>query len=395
MTKLYYKDPYIQSFTANVIRQNESELGTYVVLSETAFYPTGGGQPHDLGTLNDIHVLNVEEVDEEIRHYLEKPLEEIDIVHGVIDWDRRFDHMQQHTGQHILSAAFSELFNIETIGFHLGSENLTIDLNTDDLTEQMVLEAEGLANKIILENRPIVTKFITANEVNQYPLRKKPTVTDNIRLVIIPDFDYNGCGGTHPSSTGQAGSIKILQWERQKKKTRLQFACGKRVIEKLHQKQQVLAKLTQQLNAPEQEMEVAVERLLEKNKELEKALEEAHDALLHHEAEELYQQIELWNSNKVISKVFINRNIQQLQKLARMVLNKADDVNVFLVSENEKQLQFVCSRGPRGTINMKVLLSKVLPFVNGKGGGSELQGQGGGQTDIKGEPFIMHIKENL
>ncbi|WP_313897576.1 alanyl-tRNA editing protein [Bacillus litorisediminis] len=162
----------------------------------------------------------MEDREGEIRHYLEKPIPDISQpVIGQIDWDRRFDHMQQHAGQHILSAAFEELFHMKTVSFHLGTEVLTIDLDTSELTEDIALQAENLANQIILENRPIETKWVTEEEAKKYRLRKELSVTDQIRLVIIPDFDYNGCGGTHPSSTGQVGSIKILNWEKQRKKS--------------------------------------------------------------------------------------------------------------------------------------------------------------------------------
>ena len=153
--KLFYKDSYIKSFTAQIVNKGKDENGNdYLVLDQTAFYPTGGGQPHDVGTIENIKVINVEEVEGEIRHYLEGELEDISpSVYGVIDWDRRFDHMQQHAGQHILSAAFENLFEYKTVGFHLGNEILTIDLETESLTETEAEKAEQLANEIILENR--------------------------------------------------------------------------------------------------------------------------------------------------------------------------------------------------------------------------------------------------
>ncbi|MCM3537953.1 alanyl-tRNA editing protein [Priestia endophytica] len=210
----------------------------YIILEETAFYPTGGGQPHDIGTLNGIKVLTVEELDGEIRHYTERTLPDSDDkVVGVIDWERRFDYMQQHTGQHILSAAFAQLYDISTVGFHLGKDIVTIDLNISELTEEMISKAEKLANDIIIENRPIVTKWIEYDDLVNYPIRKTPSVKENIRLVIIDEFDYNGCGGTHPNTTGEVGAIKVLNWERQRKKIRLYFICGNRVMTQFDQKQ--------------------------------------------------------------------------------------------------------------------------------------------------------------
>jgi alanyl-tRNA synthetase len=211
--KVYYQDPYKQSFTTKLVKQAQDKNGGYyVVLEKTIFYPTGGGQPHDTGMINGVHVYEVEEIDGEIRHYVEQPIESHNEIIGEIAWDRRFDHMQQHTGQHILSAAFEEVYGYKTVSFHLGKELCTIDLEISNLNEEEANQTEELANKIILENRPIETKWITEAELSHYSLRKELSVSENIRLVIIPNFDYNGCGGTHPNSTGQVSAIKILNW---------------------------------------------------------------------------------------------------------------------------------------------------------------------------------------
>ncbi|MDP4164911.1 MAG: alanyl-tRNA editing protein, partial [Bacillota bacterium] len=290
--KIFYRDAYICNFTSKIVKQAVDEDGrVFVVLEETAFYPTGGGQPHDVGTLNGIEVEDVEEIDGEIRHYVKMPLSEVGAdVLGAIDWERRFDHMQQHSGQHILSAAFERLFNMKTLSFHLGKEVLTIDLGVEKLTEEDAWQAEELANRIILENRTIESKWVTEQELENYHLRKKIAVTDNIRLVIIPDFDDNGCGGTHPDSTGQVAAIKILDWEKQKNNTRLRFICGSRVRKQLYQKQEILTQLSPLLNAPEETLVSAVRRQLEVVKDLEKALDATKETLLRYEASECLKQ---------------------------------------------------------------------------------------------------------
>lgn len=393
--KLYYRDPYIKTFTTKILHQNQDEAGNwYVILEETAFYPTGGGQPHDTGTLNHIKVVNVEEINGEIRHFVEMPISEQNIdVTGVIDWERRFDHMQQHSGQHILSAAFEELFGYRTVSFHLGKEVLTIDLDIEELSEQKAMEAEKLANQIILENRPIETKWVTERELFKYPLRKQPSVTENIRLVIIPDFDYNGCGGTHPHSTGQVGAIKILDWERQRKRIRVQFVCGNRVLKQLGKKQKVIRELNALLNASEEEIITAASRLLDHAKETEKSLEEARENLLHYEAKELLE-----NSKpeiQLIAKVFRNRSIQELQKLARMITANEEEVTVLFAAENGDRLQFVCARGSADNSNMKQIAADVLPSINGKGGGNETFAQGGGEATISGDELLNQLIEKL
>lgn len=387
--KLFYQDPYIKSFSAKVVTQRKDENGNYyIVLEQTAFYPTGGGQPHDVGTIDHIKVLNVEEVEGEVRHYLETELDDVNAaVHGVIDWERRFDHMQQHAGQHILSAAFEQLFGYKTIGIHLGNETLTIDLETENLLESEALTVEELSNQIIIENRPIETKWVTEEELVNYNLRKETKVKEDIRLVIIPNFDYNGCGGTHPKATGEVQAIKILDWERQKKKTRIQFACGNRVIKQLSQKHKVLMELTKLLNAPEKDMQQAVIRLLENGKTAEKELEQTLETILHYEAKSLLDKME----NKIVSKVFQNRSIQELQKLARIIIAEEEEGIVCFVSHNENRLQLVCASGAAKNISMKKVMSNGLPIINGKGGGSDSFAQGGGEAIISGEQMLNHL----
>jgi alanyl-tRNA synthetase len=393
--KLYYQDSYIQSFSANIIKQEQDQNGQwYVVLDKTAFYPTGGGQPHDTGTINDVEVVIVEEIEGEIRHYIESPLPaQAAEIEGVIDWARRFDHMQQHAGQHILSAAFEELLDFHTLSFHLGTEVLTIDIDTVELTEEQAQKVEERANQIILESRPIQPTWVSPEEVGKYPLRKQLSVSEDIRLVIIPDFDYNGCGGTHPSTTAQVGSIKILDWERQKKKIRVAFVCGNRVRTQLGQKQKVLKQLSPLLNAPEQEMVTAAKKILESIKEREKALEEARDSLLKYEAQELLQLVKLINENKVVSAVFQSRSIQELQKLGRMLVGQSPDSIAILVSEGEARLQLVCARGEMANGNMKKLVGELLPMINGKGGGNEMFAQGGGEATLKAGELLTKALE--
>ncbi|MGX6446429.1 alanyl-tRNA editing protein [Neobacillus sp. K501] len=388
--KLYYQNAYIKSFYSKVIKQDIDQSGTaFVVLEQTAFYPTGGGQPYDTGTIDGIHVINVEEMDGEIRHYLTDSLKDVTVeVNGELDWKRRFDHMQQHAGQHILSASFESLFGYKTVSFHLGKEILTIDLDTEQLSDQEAMKAEALANQIILENRPIETKWVSEEELSQYKLRKELSVTDNIRLVMIPNFDYNGCGGTHPSDTSQVRAIKILDWERQKKKIRLQFICGDRVLEQLHQKQKTLLELTKLLNAPEQEMGAAVRRLIETGKEQEQSLVAASEALLSFEAKDTLNGAE---GEVIIGKLYKNRPIQELQKLARLMMNEKDEITFLAVAENEDRLQVVCAKGSAASGNMKNVIAEILPQIDGKGGGNESFAQGGGAAVISGEQLLQNL----
>ncbi|MED3552484.1 DHHA1 domain-containing protein [Cytobacillus praedii] len=398
--KLYYQDPYIKSFTTYLKDQQKDEQGrVYAILEETAFYPTGGGQPHDTGTLNGIKVTDVEEVNGEICHYLAQPFSEPGEITGEIDWERRFDHMQQHAGQHILSAAFEEQFGYATVSFHLGNEVLTIDLDIEELSDEQASEAEDLANRIILENRVIETKWVTMDELSSYRLRKQLSVTENIRLVIIPDFDYNGCGGTHPHSTGEVRAIKILDWEKQRKKIRVHFVCGDRVLNQLHQKQKEIKRLTSILNAPAESLADMAKKLSEDKKMLEKSIEELKDELVAYEAKDLLANGKSSGNGLMISKQFKKRPIQEVQKLARSVTAQSEEAVVFFVNDAEEKLQFVCAKGKVPSSSMKEITNKLLPLINGKGGGNDLFAQGGGEALITAEQLfnqgLAYMNESL
>lgn len=394
--KLFYKNTYIKEFVAKGRGQRQDENGEwYVVLDATAFYPTGGGQPFDTGTLNGRKVVKVEEIDGEVRHYVEEKLANIEKVSGEIDWQRRFDHMQQHAGQHILTAAFEELFQIHTVSFHLGKEVSTIDLDQGQISEELFFEAERRANEIVLENRLIEAKWVSQSEAAQYKLRKELSVTENIRLVIIPGYDYNGCGGTHPSSTGEVGMIKILDWEKQRNKVRVHFICGDRIKTQLQQKHSILKELSQLLSASEKQLPIATEKLLDLNKSQAKVITDLQEQCIQLEAEQLMKSLKDWSGAKVIAKVFTNRSVQQLQRLAHIMIEHGQGVNVFFITENLDKIQFVFSRDKAAKINMKTLANEIFPLINGKGGGSESTVQGGGELKITGEEILSKLQNLL
>lgn len=389
--RYYYIDAYKKEFEAIVLNEGDDERGRYVILDNTAFYPTGGGQPHDTGTLNGVPVIDVEEVDGEVRHYIAESLREGDRVEGRVHWSRRWDHMQQHAGQHILTAAFVELFNYPTVSFHLGKELVSIDLDVEEVSSEQLQEAERLANQIILENRPIETKFVSEDELAQYKLRKELAVTDEIRLVIIPDFDYNGCGGTHPSTTGQVRTIKILSTERQKKKMRIHFVCGDRVLAQLQKKNEIVSDAMKSLSSPEEEIPEAIEKLLATNRTLEKSLEATKEELLIFEAKELVESLQ----DGIVTSAFNSRSIQELQKLARLIVAEKPEVIVLFTSENDSKLQFVAAKGDSVKQSMKAISPTVLTAINGKGGGNDSFVQGGGERSMSAEDLLTLMRAAL
>lgn len=394
--KLYYQDPYLGRFTASILHKGKDEQGQfYVVLDQTAFYPTGGGQPHDTGTLDDIEVYDVVEIDGKIRHYLNGTLDKDQECVGEIDWERRLDHMQQHAGQHILSAAFEEEYGYKTVSFHLGKELCSIDLATDLLTKEEALAVENIANIIIIENRPIETRWVTKDELIHYRLRKEVSVSQNIRLVIIPDFDYNGCGGTHPNSTGQVGSIEILHWENHKKHTRLYFVCGKRVRHQLHEKHQVIQGLTAILSTPQEQLIEATKRVIEQTRELENTVKDLKLQLIDYEAASLMEKCTNQIGFRLIEQVFENRTMPEIQQLAKNITAKSTNTLVFFVNETIDKLQIVCACGSDVPMKMNQVLKQVLPRINGKGGGTDTIAQGGGEKLVTGKELMAELVKEL
>ena len=211
--RLYFSDAYLTRFSARVIARAERGGRPAVALDQSAFYPEGGGQPADAGTLGGVAVLDVQADDGLVWHTLAAPLD-ADVVQGQVDWARRFDHMQQHHGQHLLSAAFEQLFGLKTVSFHLGAAAATIDLAATALAAEQAAAAEDLTNQVIWEDRPVLARFVTPEELARLPLRKPPQVRGAVRVVSVPDFDHSACGGTHPRATGGVGLAHLRRWER-------------------------------------------------------------------------------------------------------------------------------------------------------------------------------------
>jgi alanyl-tRNA synthetase len=224
--RLYYTDPRLVEFTAQVMEV----AGERVYLDRTAFYPTSGGQQFDVGTLGDARVVDVVDEKERIVHVLEKAARFSvgDELSGRVDWTRRFDHMQQHTGQHLLSAVFEELFGHKTVSVHFGDESATLDLDTPSLSRERALKAERRANKIVFENRPVTVTF--EDSATAVGLRKAVDRSGELRIVEIAGIDRSACGGTHVRGTGEIGAITVRRVEKYKSSTRVEFICGWRAL---------------------------------------------------------------------------------------------------------------------------------------------------------------------
>jgi alanyl-tRNA synthetase len=286
VTRIYYTDAYCQAFDARVVRAFVHDGRPAVTLDRTAFYPTSGGQPFDVGALGDAAVVDVVDVEGDVVHVLSSPLTEGAAVRGQIDWTRRFDHMQQHTGQHVLSAALVRVCNAATVSFHLGSDASTIDLSAavgPDDVERAVDEA----NRIVWANHEVAIRFASEEEAKALPLRKESARQGELRLVEVPDFDLSACGGTHVARTGAIGVIAVTGTEKFKGGVRLTFVCGARALRALRQLRDAVAGSVRVLSVLPQELPAAVEKLQADGKRLRKTMAGLQASLAVHEADRL------------------------------------------------------------------------------------------------------------
>lgn len=242
----YYTDAYRAEFTATVLERGAD--GTRLYLDETAFYPTSGGQPHDVGTLAGIDVVDVVDEEHRIAHVLASPLDPFQLrIPGRVDWARRYDHMQQHTGQHLLSAIFEDLFGARTVSVHFGPESSTLDVDAENLTNDQLVAAESRANELVGEARPVVVTFEDA--ASAQGLRKASDRSGTLRIVSIDGVDRSACGGTHVRSTAEIGAVLVRSSETVRKTTRVEFLCGRRAIRRARRDLEALATIAGSLSS--------------------------------------------------------------------------------------------------------------------------------------------------
>ncbi|OME03963.1 hydrolase [Paenibacillus odorifer] len=370
--KLYYNSTYQTDWQTRVTETIEREDGLYVLLEETAFYPHGGGQPCDLGAIQGIPVLDVISEEELVLHKLERlPNEES--VTCQIDWNRRFDHMQQHSGQHLLSAVCLEKHNFMTLSFHLGEDYCTIDIEVPELSADQLYSIEREVNRQIYLNHNILSYFVTGEEASQLKLVKQPKVTENIRIVEIKDVEYNACGGTHVSSTGEIGIIKLLKAEKIKANTRIYFKCGYRALEEFNTSLQILGTLSSKFNTGKDEIIDRIEKW-----ENEQKLLQAEIYLLKEKNDDYVVQ-ELLNeqAGKMIAQVFEDKSLKDLQSLANKLTSKCD-LPVLLATSAENKVVF--AQNGSTEISCGAFFKAHLGSYNGKGGGSDKLAQAGFPT---------------
>ena len=379
--RLYYHDSFLYSFDARVLKSIEREGRRAVVLDRTAFYPTSGGQVHDIGKfiLDDGKEVVVTEVadeeDENIFHFASAEIESGQKVRGVVDSVRRRDHMQQHSGQHVLSAAFVSLFAAPTVSFHMGVESCTIDLAVKSLSNAQVAQAEMLANEIITEDRPVNIRFVSLDEARQLALRKlPPRQTGQLRLIDIVDFDLTACGGTHVRSTGQIGSILVRKIENVKQGVRVEFVCGLRAVTTARQDYATLTQAAGFFSAHIRELPQQVEKSIQESKAAGKVQHKLLEELSELYAERLLAQTNA--SPRTITRFFPERDATFIKLLAQKLTASQPGVTALLAS-GAGQLALVFAQSPGMKANMGALMKDAMATLGGRGGGSADMAQGG------------------
>ncbi|MCS6952342.1 MAG: DHHA1 domain-containing protein [Bryobacterales bacterium] len=368
--RLYYTDCYLREFRARVVEASPD--GRRVYLDRTAFYPTSGGQPHDTGWIEAVPVTEVVDEGERIAHLMEAPVER-DEVACRIDWGRRFDHMQQHTGQHVLSAVLVERFGIPTVSFHLGRDISTIDVAVGSLEPEQVREVERRANEVVMENRPVRITFETPEQASD--LRRPSEREGVLRVVTIEGLDRSACGGTHVRATGEVGPVLIRKLDRMRGNVRIEFLCGMRAVRRARADFEALARIARLFSAPLDEAPALVEALREKLEAEHKARRKLAAELAERQGRELYQATapDAAGLRRAVQRLPSGAVDDELRALARGFTSLPKALFVALVEEPSAVLLAVSADAG---LHAGETLRAALAAVGGRGGGNERIAQG-------------------
>ena len=402
--RLYYTDSFLYEFDAEVVNVNQANPRPAITLDRTAFYPTSGGQIFDTGWLlpegiDEHRKLRVVEVaegeDGSVVHFIEAAggLEPGTRVHGIIDADRRRDHMQQHSGQHVLSAAFVRLFNVPTVSFHMGIEACSIDLETKPLAADQVEAAEALANEVVTENRPVDVRFVTQAEATTLGLRKFPPVErEKLRLIDIRDFDLTACGGTHVHSTGQIGCILLRKIEKVRQSWRVEFVCGKRAIGTARRDYATLLEAGELFSSHIWDVPEQIRKIQEQARASRKAQESWFDELAEIYAERLLAETPESGGRRIIVRVFPERDLAFIKRLAQQ-LTRSSTAAAFLATTVKPALVF--AQSPGQPFDMAALMKEALQNLGGRGGGSKDMTQGAPENVAGIESILSQLVSQL
>ena len=398
--RLYYNDSHLIEFEAKVTDISERVSGwTAVSLDRTAFYPTGGGQPSDTGTLGGSRVVEViDDAHHGIWHVLQGRAPKLGaIVKGRVDWPRRLDHMQQHTGQHILSQAFVTLFKAPTHSFRVLEQSCEIDVALSHPSAELIERAVELANNVIWEDREIRVLHVTPEQAAELPLRKDPVKHGELRLIEIDGFDMTPCGGTHAKRTGEVGMIAVRAWERAKGLTRIDWVAGVRALADYRRANKSARAVAALFSSGRDDISPLVEKILDENKELQRRGHLLEEMAAKTEAQELLSTATPFGQGKasrIVAQIFINRDAESLRRLALALAAHSETV-ALLGARDQETARLVFARSVDAPGDMNALMRDACALLDGRGGGKPDLAQGGGKNIVKLEQALEMAKQHL
>jgi len=390
--KVYLENPYLRQLEARILEKKYSNNKYYVKTNKTIFYPNlAGGQPGDKGNINGVEVVEVYEDGNDIIHVLKNNIYS-DKAKLTIDWNNRFDYMQQHSGQHLLSSVFYKLFNGETIGFYLGKEYVYIDVNIPKISKEDIEKVEQFANKIIFSNFSIKSYIVEKEEIDKIPVRKEPTVNSNIRIVEIDGIDFSPCCGTHVRNTGEIGLIKIRKVEPYKNNIRVEFVCGYRALKDYTWKNHYIMKISNLLSCKDKDVMDRFEKIYNNREKLEKENKLLKEKLCKYEAKELLQKSKVVEGVNVIFNKLNDYKFESIENITKYLKSMNNNV-IILGMENDKNSKFIISRSSNLNINIKNILNKISRNAKVKGGGNAQTIHGGCSSEDLDEILMAFYEE--
>ena len=391
--RLYYSDSHLVEFEARVVDVTDRVSGwTAVVLDRTAFYPTGGGQPSDTGTLNSSRVVEcIDDGDNGVLHVVQGAAPARDAtVRGRVDWSRRLDHIQQHTGQHILSQALVKLFNAPTKSFRVMDASCEIDVELNNPTTEVIERAVELANNVIWEDRSIAVLNVTPEQAAELPLRKESAREGELRLIEIEGFDLTPCGGTHAVRTGEVGMIAVRSWLRAKGMTRIEFVAGTRALADYRKANKTAREIATLFSTGRDDAPQLAAQMVEENKELHRRIRVLEEDAAGVEAERLLATAQ----NGVVTRVFNGRDAESLKKLAHALIATPGTI-ALLGSRDKDAARLVFARSTDAPGDMSSLMREACAMLDGRGGGKPELAQGGGKNVDKLDDAITHAANSV
>jgi alanyl-tRNA synthetase len=395
--RLYFTDSHLLEFDARVVELTDHEGQPAAVLDRTAFYPTGGGQPNDTGTIGPARIVDVVETEDgRILHVLAAgaELEPGSAVSCVVDAARRRDHLQQHTGQHVLSQAFVRLFGAETRGFRMGAEVSEIDVDLADATPAMVEEAEALANRIVFDDRPVRVHFVDREGAAALPLRKESDREGSLRVIEIDEYDFSPCGGTHAHRTGEIGLIAIRGVERAKRLLRVEFACGGRALAEYRRANRTALATAQLFSTGRDEGPSAARRLADEAKALRRRVKELSEIASEAEGRRLFAEGEERGAFRLVARRLDGRSADELLLVANKIVAEGPAV-ALLASDEGGAARLVFARSEGLGVDCGRLMRAACEALGGRGGGKPDLARGGGPDASRIDAAIRSAEETM